>query len=285
MSSSGLGLKIGSSCFKNGHCSSGFCRKEICSEPTKKHDPCSFSINNCPSGLFCSKKSRTCIPLNYQVSEFCKGSSDCSFDEYCITGRCLKALSVGKRCKIMRPDLCEMGSECAVVSSLSSKCYELCSSKVPCSSGYKCVKTNNHSINSICIPKSTHSSTSSSSSSNQYTTIKSEEIVQAILIVLAVLTIILAGLYGWIRLTRSGLDPRLLNLKDKKKRKRLRLNLEGNGLATITLVPSNCQSPQPVAASQLFSPNDINNNNNNNDDNDNYTSEAPPAYSEIINIR
>lgn len=264
-----MSMKNNSACFKHSQCSSGFCRKALCSDPTTKHDPCNPLPDNCPRNLQCSKRSRTCVPFDYEAKEPCRGSSDCSYNEYCIKGRCIRSLSPGNTCKGVDPDLCAVGSKCMVYPSFkdAKKCYELCSSKVPCRPGYDCL-INTFSSNSVCVAKAF-------SPSSKTNTINPDEIVQAILIVLTVLILILGGLYGWIRLTRSGKDPRLLSSKDKKKRKRLRLNIEGNGLATITLVPSTCQSPQPVAASQLFSPIATNN----------YMDGAPPAYSEIINIR
>lgn len=243
-------------CLSNDHCVSGYCRKGTCQNPEKKHDPCLPSTDNCPKNLWCSDKSRTCVPVGYKPLQNCITASDCKFNEYCLKGECKANIAIGKICEVIRPDLCAMGSKCTV--SLSSKeatkCYELCSDQISCPSGFKCTE-NIWNADPICIP-------------NKFKL--PDETVQAVIIVLAVVIFLLGIIYGWVRITKSGRDPRLLSSSGKKKKKKYRLNYEGNGLATITVIPSNCQSPQPVAASQLFnSPVD----------------DAPPAYSEVINIR
>jgi hypothetical protein len=80
------------------------------------------------------------------------------------------------------------------------------------------------------------------------------------------LFIVLFGLiYAWIQVTRTAApDPKI-------KKKRVRLQYEGNGLASITVLPSHDASPAPVAAAQLFN------------DNSNIM-QAPPPYSVAIKL-
>jgi hypothetical protein len=253
-------------CIWSGQCYSGYCKKGGCHDPENIHDPCRPEIRNCPKHLKCSKSSRTCVPAGYKSSKVCITASDCKYNESCLKGTCHTNIPIGDKCFSVRPDLCAMGSKCTVALSNSepTKCYQLCNSQVSCHSGYKCIQ-NIWNSDSICIQDQDQPSVVKTYSVN------SNEAVKAIIVVLAVIIVLLGIIYGWIRITRSGPDPRLKRSSDKKKKKkRVRLNYEGNGLATITVIPSNCQSPLPVAASQLFNV-PIN--------------EPPPAYSEAINIR
>lgn len=255
-------------CLRNTQCSSGYCRNGVCSDPEKRHDPCRPQIGNCPRPLQCSWNSRTCVPIGYKPLPVCITASDCKYTQTCIKGNCKANIPLGNKCESVKPDLCVMGSKCTVMLSNSeiAKCHELCNNQVSCPNGYKCTE-NIWNADSICIPiQNNHAVATNTNKFN----LRSDGTVEAVVIVLAVIIVILGIIYGWIRLTRSGRDPRLLNSSGKKKKKKLRLNYEGNGLATITVIPSNCQSPQPVSASQLFNA-PIN--------------EPPPAYSEIINIR
>jgi len=250
-------------CLWNGQCSSGYCNSGRCIDPEKKHDPCRPDIRNCPKSLQCSESSRTCVHNGYKPSQVCITASDCKFNQFCIKGSCQANFMIGNKCETIKPDLCIEGSKCTVSLSNSepTKCYELCNNQVPCPFGYKCIQ-NIWNADPICVPIQNQQIKTYS--------VNSDETVQAVVIVVAVIIVFLGIIYGWIRLTRSGRDPRLFSSTGKKKKKKVRLSYEGNGLATITVIPSNCQSPLPVAASQLF-----------------YVSmnEAPPAYSEVINIR
>lgn len=249
-------------CLWHAQCSSGYCKNGGCHDPEKTHDPCRPELKNCPNSLLqCSESSRTCVPLGYKPFKTCITVSDCKFNESCIKGTCRANIPIGDKCETINPDLCVMGSKCTVALSNteSTKCYKLCNSQIACPSGYKCTE-NIWNADPICIEDQPTVKAYS---------VNSNEIVQAIVIVLAVIIVFLGIIYSWIRFTRSGRDPRLKR-SSKKKKKRVRLNYEGNGLATITVIPSNCQSPLPVAASQLFNV-PIN--------------EPPPAYSEVINIQ
>lgn len=259
----------GTNCFRNNQCISGYCKSGRCANPSSSHHPCNPFAQNCPDSLKCSNFSRTCVPSNYFQKYPCKSSSDCTFNQRCGSdGNCKAMRQKGTTCNIEEEQICEMGSLCALVDddSQSSKCYEKCSFTIPCSPGYKCKKFP-QTEDSICIPRR-RSSNRNSTSSNDNISLSQREIFQALVIVILAIIILLGLLSLWIRFTRGEKDPRLWNDSGKKKKKKLRLNIEANGLATITVIPSNPQSPQPVAASQLFS-----------------SSDAPPAYSEVIQIR
>lgn len=255
-----------SSCFSNKQCTTGFCKNGQCRDPTKQNDACEPSLNNCPRTLQCSEYSHTCIPLKYQKWIPCRSQSDCKFGNYCIDGECIASIPIGRPCDSIAPDLCVMEAKCTSIDSQeATKCHELCSEAIPCPTGYNCIK-NLWNEDAICVPQS------NPKTDWKMEDLVDEEVIVAFLITLALLVILLGAIYGWIRLTRSGKDPRLLSKKKLKKKKRLRLNYDGNGLATITLIPSNCQSPNPItAASQLFP-------SSRNDD-------APPPYSEVVIIQ
>lgn len=249
-------------CFRNNQCWSGYCDKGRCGIAQEEHDPCRPIIENCPGTLQCSTFSNTCISHSYQKQLPCKYGSDCSFSATCIRGKCVENIPPGQPCVSLRPDLCADGSKCTRLDSTAGnlRCYELCSDRVPCPKGYECIE-NVWNPDPICRPIK---------SSNRSTQSHSTETLNIVLVIIFILIILLGGLYGWIQLTRSKKDPRLV----KRKKKKLILNYEGNGLATLTIVPSNSQlsqQQQPVAASQIF----LNNSN---------PTEPPPAYSEIINI-
>jgi hypothetical protein len=257
-----------SACFRNEQCWSGFCSlRNRCKEPEKIHDPCRPLIENCPGNLVCSEWSRTCVPVDYhsKANSFCKFSSDCKHTEICWRGSCRKALQIGFECQ-KQTELCVQGSKCTqILSSSNSKCLQLCSAESKCPYGFECKPDTFDPSVSVCIGRIIDHNTHEGSNSH-----RSQDLIEATLLVAFVLVLLLAILYGWIRFTKSGIDPRFLhNSKSKKKKKKkLRLNYDSNGLATITVIPSNCQSPLPVAAADLFSgaPCD------------------PPAYAEVISI-
>lgn len=253
-------------CLRNDQCRSGYCRRGKCNYPEKQHDPCEPPLQNCPDSLHCSDRSRTCVPPGYKPFSTCFTASDCKYNELCVEEKCLASVPIGKACEAINPDLCVMGSKCTVSFSKleTARCHELCSDKVPCPKGYRCTK-NIWNSDPICVPIKDRPTPAPS-----VFFLSSDEVFQVVIIVLCVIIILLGVVYGWIRLTRSGPDPRLLSSSGRRKRKRLRLNYDGNGLATITVIPSNCQSPQPVAASQLFNT---------------PVNGDPPAYSEVINMR
>lgn len=250
-------------CLRNNQCWSGYCNKGRCGLAEVEHDPCRPLIENCPGTLQCSTFSHTCISASYQKQLPCKYGSDCSFSATCLGGKCVENIPPGQSCVSVKPDLCAAGSKCTSLDGNDSsnlRCYEFCSNKVPCPKGYECIE-NVWNPDPICKPIK---------SSNQFSQYRSSETLHVVLVIIFILIILLGGLYGWIQLTRSKKDPRLT----KRKKKKLILNYEGNGLATLSIVPSKSQvlqQQQPVAASQIF----LNSFN---------PTEPPPAYSEIINI-
>ena len=259
-------------CLRNDQCWSGYCKGRRCANPQRLHDPCRTAARNCPGSLKCSNFSRTCVSEHFRPSRaFCRTTSDCRFNEFCLNDTCKASRPIGSNCDSVSPDFCAMGSKCTVSKSISepTKCYELCSINVACPEGFQCIK-NVWNADSICIRRS----------STKIRILSKSGVVELVygglLIVVAVI-IFLCMIYGWIRFTNSREDdPRLINsITGKKKKKKLRLFHNGNGLATITVIPSNCQSPQPVAASQLF----VNLYNSNN------YPDAPPEYSEAITIQ
>ncbi len=257
-----------SACFRNEQCHTGFCKNGACRNPEIQNDSCDPEVENCPKPFKCSKFSRTCVPFEYQKWIPCRSQSDCKFGDYCIEGKCKASRPIGSSCSSISPDLCKMGSKCTSLSQAeSTKCYELCSKKVPCPSGYSCTE-NLWNVDPICVPKQQQEG-QLEWNLEEYL---DGEIIAAVLVILAFLVILLGAVYGWIKLTHSGKDPRLIikKRKQKQKKKKVRLNYDGNGMATVTLIPSNCQSPNPVAASHLFDQNII---------------DPPPPYSEVINIQ
>ena len=261
-------------CFRNDQCRSGFCRKGRCSDPLKTNDPCLPVLENCPKSsklelMHCSVFSHTCVPFNYTKSIPCRSQSDCRPTEFCIKGTCTPSLSIGSACDIVKAkNFCAQGSKCTSSTSEpnQTKCHELCNEAVPCSSGFSCKS-------SICVRNQ-------SNHLINFDDLYDEEVIVGLVIILAFLIILLAGIYGWIRLTRSGKDPRLDMTKSKQKKKKnkrkLRLNYDGNGLATVTLIPSNCHSPQPISASQLF---------NQSPESFIQLGTDPPPYCEVVNIQ
>lgn len=265
-------------CFRNDQCWSGFCSNHKCSDPQGVYDSCRPGAKNCPIGLKCSEYSRTCVSKSYFKSSTgkCFGISDCRFDEYCRAGQCIPNRPIGSTCSSVTSDLCAMGSKCTVAYSISetTKCYELCSKEVDCPHGYKCIK-NVFNPDSICVPKVT------AKKSPQVQEFDIDEIFYGGVLIITGIMLLLLLIYGWIKFTNRGNDndPRFTNPSSgKKRKKKLRLNYTGNGLATITVIPSNCQSPRPVAASDLFTPT--------NPYNINITyPDAPPKYSEVVLIQ
>lgn len=261
-----------SACFRNDQCSSGYCKLLRCADPRSLHDPCRASLRNCPGTLKCSEFSRTCVSQSFSPSRAsCHSVSDCRFNELCLNGICKPSRSIGSSCESVSPDLCSMGSKCTVSNSISelTKCHELCSGNVSCPQGYQCT-INVWNSDAICIRRSFTNMRQSSQSDFH-------ELFYGVLLILTAILILLGLIYGWIRFTSSREDdPRLINsTTGKKKKKKLKLCYNGNGLATITVMPSNCQSPQPVAASQLFV----------NPYNTYSYPDAPPEYFEAITIR
>lgn len=244
----------GHECFKHAHCQSGFCLAGRCLSPTKIHDHCSTQLRNCPSGLYCSSLSRTCIPHDYKRKHSCVYESDCLDSEICVSGFCRNLKRVGAPCSTLLPDYCEMGSKCVTsgVKGSQTRCHEQCSSSIPCSKGFTCTKVNYWHL---CLPAS-----GSLADSELW------QALQVSAIVLGSFILVFGLLYAWIKVTRAQdrKDPRL-------KRKRVRLQYEGNGLASITVVPSHDQSPEPVAAAHLFNDNSA-------------VTQPPPPYSEAIKM-
>lgn len=266
-------------CFRNDQCSSGFCKRGQCADPHSLHDPCRAILRNCPGTLRCSEFSRTCVSEHFSPSRAssssCRTVSDCRFNELCLDGTCKPSRSIGSSCESVSPDLCAMGSKCTVSKSISehTKCHELCSGTVACPQGFQCT-TNLWNSDAVCVRTLSPNIQQSSRSQAHF-----HEIIYGLLLILTALLIFLGLIYGWIKFTsRQEDDPRLMNsATGKKKKKKFKLCHDGNGLATITAIPSNCQSPQPqpVAAAQLFV----------NPYNTNIYSDAPPEYSEAITIR
>lgn len=244
-------LESGKYCLRDNQCHSGFCYGGKCLDPKMEHQPCRPEADLCPYSLTCSTYSRTCVSSHHWIRNPCKSGGDCSHSEACERGICIKLKKAGEEC-ILR-DRCEMGYNCKAINNnrpSSLKCLELCNKKVPCSKGYTC------SPEYFCIP-------TANDTANPLQFLDNLKIITVgVLVLIGLLGII----YGWIRLTKTTQDPRL------KKKKKLRLNYEGNGLATITVIPS--QSQSPVVASQLFI-------NNTTTDNGN----LPPSYDEIVILR
>lgn len=269
-SSSEYRSAVNAECFRNDQCWSGYCKNGRCANPEKLHDPCRLAVRNCPGSLTCSAFSRTCVTQSFTPSRStCHSASDCRYNERCLNGRCERSRPIGASCNSVNPDLCAMGSKCTVSKSFSepTKCYELCSRRIECPEGYQCVR-NVINVDAICVPKPPSNNTR-----QQLTKAQIDELVYGGLMIITAIFILLFLIYGWIRLTNRADDD-----SRKKKKKKVKLCHDGNGLATITVIPSNCQSPQPVAASQLFVANSY-------PYNSNVYPDAPPEYSEVITIR
>ncbi len=241
----------GHKCFKNEHCLSGFCLAGYCKNPSKFHDPCHELDSKCPSGSRCSTLSHTCVPFNYKRKIKCSVQSDCLFTEVCVHGACKKTSKAGRSCSQFLPDYCEMGSKCAVPSlgERKARCYEQCSTSIPCTFGYSCSPTEG-----LCFPSSNLAADDDIWLSLQFAAA-----------IFAVLIVWFGIIYAWIRFTRSTPPDA------RTKKKRVRLQYEGNGLASITMVPSHDPLTCPVAAAQLFN------------DNSGIT-QAPPPYSVAIKL-
>lgn len=236
----------GGACLRNGHCRSGFCRQGLCTSPRKEHDPCSDTHENCPSRLVCSPFSRTCVSPHHVTMEPCNGVSDCAWDERCRQGRCVAVHKIGERCESVLPDPCETGSKCIRLDAQtgSKHCYALCSEQVSCPDTFMCVQPPS-SLRRVCVPRRQFQFTTPPPLQTETRRSPSTGDMQVAAFILLFLVVMLVAIWGWVRMTRTRRDPAL-------KKKRLRLNYEGNGLASITVVPSQPQSPPPVPAVHLF---------------------------------
>jgi hypothetical protein len=141
--------------------------------------------------------------------------------------------------------------------SMRFRCYELCSEAIPCPNDYRCAATEpldpeNYSTSkavtsSLSLPQVLHVCVPKTVNSHVHSTSFKQDSHAAFWILVAVVFCAIA-LLAWIRLTRTT----AANATDKKQK--IRLNYEGNGMATITMVPdfSANSNLQPPLAQSLF---------------------------------
>lgn len=128
-----MNLKDGSSCLLDTDCLHGFCKYNICENPsveTVPGVPCSLSSDACPKGMYCSPWSLRCTPLGHKPnSAKCQSGADCQAGKYCWGWHraCEPTLKIDDPCDIFDFWIrdgrqCPQGSACII-----DLCRQICS--------------------------------------------------------------------------------------------------------------------------------------------------------------